>query len=305
MEPLHSSLKVFINICHDEKVPKPDIDFNPSVVYPLIMENQWEIPIITSSIRKDKDKKGILCYVWDCCINTKCMEWVCLNVQLREILVEWCLESCELSDMVEISRDNLSFPRMKKKGETIPPLEVLSEVLKRDHNKDMADFAKDEQNDPISILNLKRSLITQEEDQSMVGTNDRTLPPLFPSRERHDSNKPLIQEIDALTIDDKIKKKAKPSQEPKDINFEVSIRKTKDSKEYKLRVEIMSEVESGSDLRILYEAQQNSLLVKNVNLDRYKEKELNIPLPNIFSNEDINSMRCFFIKNARKLVIFV
>ncbi|QLG70482.1 hypothetical protein HG535_0A04220 [Zygotorulaspora mrakii] len=302
---LEPNVKIFINVCHEASVPKPDIDFDPNVVYPLIMENQWEIPIVTSAIRDDKDKKGSPCYVWDCCINTICMNWISVNIQLRDILVEWCLESCEISDTVEISRDALSFPKMKKKGEIIPPLEILSDVLKKDYRMDLISFAEDEKNDPASILKLKRDLFTEETNNSLDDSDGKSLPSLFPNTSNYTSEKPLIQEIDDLTLNEIKNKKSIISQETPEIHFEVNIRKTNNRKDYKLRIEVLSEIESASSLLVRYQQEDNSLFIKNTNLDFYKEKKLEIPLPSIFSKADAASMRCFFIIGEKKLIIFI
>lgn len=301
---LQAGFKIFINVCQDDQVPKPDIDFNPSTVYPLIMNNQWEIPIITSSVREDRDKKGASCYVWDCCVNTECMLWISRDLQLREIVVEWCLESCELSEYIEISRDDIAFPKMKKKGEVIPSLEVLSDELSNDYRKEVAKH-KNERDDPTNILKMKRSLLDTEADNSLEGTNEKELPPLFPQAKWDGSSRPLIEEIDQLTIADSKKKKPKILGELQEIHYDVQIRKTKSTNDYKLKIEITSEVNSSSDLKIQYIVEENSFVLKNTNLHVCKEKTLEIPLPNIFTLENISNLKCFFTKKEKKLVIFV
>lgn len=297
---LQDGSKVFINICHHDKVPKPDIEFDAVVVYPLIMSNQWEIPIVTSPVREDKDKKGALCYVWDCCINSACMSWISEDLQLREILVEWCLESCEISDVVGISRDHLAFPKMKKKGDSIPLLEVCANELTSDYRKEIAKMAETDDNSPSRILQLKRNML--EESTSLSGTTDDELPPLIPLG---NSNKPLIEEIDNLSIAGFKDKKPSIQKELPELQFEVRIRKTKQTQKYKLRIEIESQVDSASDLKLRYNTQQNALEVSNVNLSVYKEKRLLIPLPHIFSEEDVSRLEAIFTKKDRKLIVFI
>lgn len=296
LAPLELGTKVFINLCHDEQVPKPDINFDPAVVYPLIINDQWEIPIITSSMRQDKDKKGALCYVWDCCINTQCAQWIRKEYQLREIVVEWCLESCDLAELLEISRDDVSFPKMKSKG-PIPPLEMLSEELKSDYKKEMAKMAEEGSDNPDNLIKMRRSLM---DDEEKIALEEEKLPPLFPTNNNEPSaneRKPLIEEIDALSIEEK------GSKPPKEVNFRVILGKT--DPPHKLRIEITSELESSSDYDITYDAINNELVVKNANLENFKEKTLNIPLPNIFdSPETVEShMQCLFIKTEKKLSI--
>lgn len=298
LPPLEIGTKIFINLCHDEKVPKPDINFDPAIVYPLIINDQWEIPIITSSMRKDNDKKGAECYVWDCCINTKCAQWIRKEYQLREIIVEWCLESCDLSELLEISRDDVSFPKMKSKG-PVPPLEMLSEELNSNYKKEMTKMVEEGRDEPWNLIKMRRSLMDDEERAEL---EEEELPPLFPTNNNKltsNQGKPLIEEIDKLSIE---KEKVEPLRE---VNFSVVMGKADDP--YKVRIEITSELESGNDYDVAYNTMNNELIVKNVNLEKFKEKILNIPLPNVFDSPDTveSNMKCLFIKTEKKLCIKV
>lgn len=305
--------KVFINVCFDNQVPKPNTDFNPSIVYPLIMNNQWEIPIITSNVRGDKDKKGAICYVWDCCINTECMSWVNKDYQLREILVEWCLESCELRQSVEISRDRIAFPKLKRKGDKIPTLEILNSDLNQDFRKEIDSIVEKDRTDPTSILEMQRDLVFGETlgERKNNGNEDTvTLPPLFPTTATTTTNnttqkKPLIEEIQDLSIREKQAKTSKPRAivEPKTLEYQATMVKTKDDKKFKLKIEITSELDSSLDYSIKYDVKNSVLAIKNINLHLYNEKKLEIPLPKIF--EEQPDIKCFFIKSERKLIIFL
>lgn len=286
--------KVFVNICHNTEVPLPEIDFDPNVVYPLIMNNQWEIPIITSMVREDADKKGNLCYVWDCCVNSKCISWIQKDLQLREILVEWCLESCEIVEGIEISRELLAFPKLKKKGDQIPALEVLHSQLKEDFRTTIREMAQRNDRDPVSILEMKRDLISEED----LMTDQ--LPPLIPNL-TSPQGRPLIEEINDLSILDKARVNHKNTL--KELDFEVILAKTKDTNDFKLRVEISSELQSANDYVVTYNSKSNTLLVRSNNSD-YKEKTVEIPLPNIFT-EGQTSFECFFVKPQRRLMIFL
>lgn len=300
---LEANSKIFINICHHDEVPKPDIEFDSSVVYPLIMNNQWEVPIVTSSVREDRDKKGALCYVWDCCINSKCMDWISEDLQLREIVIEWCLESCELSDVVGISRENMAFPKMKKKGDEIPVLEVHSSELTNNYQENIAKAMETENDGPSNIIKMRRSLLDDDSRSNLGGADDDELPPLLPST--RPSDKPLIEEIDNLKIADLQVKKPLATVNLPELQFDVSIRKTTDTKSFKLRIEVSSQIESASDLMLIYIPQDNALEIKNLNLHVYKEKTLHIPLPNIFSEADLSRMQSFFVKRDNKMIIFV
>lgn len=300
---LKANTKTFINICHHDEVPKPDIEFTSSVVYPLIMNNQWEVPIVTSSVREDTDKKGAMCYVWDCCINTDCMGWISEDLQLREIVIEWCLESCELSDVVGISREHIAFPKMKKKGEAIPALEIHSSELTNNYQENIAKAAEAEDDGPSNILRMKRNLLDDEPSGLLGSTDDDELPPLIPNNKQ--SGRPLIEEIDSLRIADRQENRHQATVELPELQFDVRIRKTKDTEKFKLRIEVSSQINSGSDLELRYNPQENALEIKNINLNVYKEKKLHIPLPNIFSESDISRMQSFFVNKDSKLIIFI
>lgn len=108
--------KIFINVCHDPQVPKPPQDFDATVVFPLIVDNQWEIPIIVSREKEVKDKSGQTSLCYDCCINDNCFRWCTINSDLKLILNEWCLEAVELLYNVVLERQYL-IPKMLSKGE--------------------------------------------------------------------------------------------------------------------------------------------------------------------------------------------
>ncbi|CCE62828.1 hypothetical protein TPHA_0D01890 [Tetrapisispora phaffii CBS 4417] len=303
---LESNVKIFINLCYDDQVPQPDVPFNPNIVYPLIMNNKWEIPIVTSSIRSDVDKKGNNCYVCDCCINTECIDWIVKDLQLREILIEWCLESCEIRESLEISRDHIAFPKLKLKGDSIPSIEILNDELTTDVDKKISDALKPELfSDPSSFFKMKRSLIDDVDDQVM-GDTDGELPPLFPRAEIETMSKPLIQELTELDLDKNIKRNNNTQVvERKEVTFDVTMRKTKATDVYKLKIEVVSNINSSLDVDLNYSEINNELIVLNTNLIDFKPKEVKIPLPDIFSKENVSNMKVFFIKSERKMIIYI
>ncbi|CDO93183.1 unnamed protein product [Kluyveromyces dobzhanskii CBS 2104] len=286
--------KIFLNVCHNDQVPLPEVDFNPYFVYPLIMNNQWEIPIVTSSVRQDVDKKDNICYVVDCCINTKCVSWIQQELELSEILTEWCLESCELREEIEISRDDISFPKMKKKGDTIPQLQVLSEDLAENYKETIHSLVDREQKDPVSILERRRDLLGEDEPL----TDD--LPPLIPIN-KSTPRKPLIEEIEDLSLHEP--KKPKIDSKSRTLNYNLTMGKPKDTSEFLLKVEVVSELESSLDYRVRYDSENNKLIIANINTNIFPEKKLEIPLPDIFKGSP--KLQCFFIKPERKLVLFL
>lgn len=300
---LESDRKVFINLCYDEHAPMPEIPFDANVVYPLIMNNKWEIPIVTSAFRVDHDKKGQECYVVDCCINSECIKWISEDYQLKDIVVEWCIEAAELRESVEISRDNIAFPKMKKKGEFIPDLEVFSEELDNNYMKDMIE--KDRDSDPASILKAKRDLLMKDEELSIDNTSGtgEELPPLFPTQTTR--KKSLIEEIDDLSIQETPKKPKKVRKS--EINYDVTMRKITTSDKFKLRIDIVVEpVESSLDLNLFYNSGDNDLVLRNVNTHVCDEKVLKVPLPNIFNRGNVlENADIYFVKKTKTLTIFI
>ncbi|EJS43412.1 pih1p [Saccharomyces arboricola H-6] len=289
-EELQDGKKVFINVCHSPLVPKPDAEFDARIVFPLIIQNEWEIPIITSCYRMDRDKKGQECYVWDCCINSDCSRWIREDIQLREILVEWCLESCEIRDSVVLCRDHIAFPKMKQKGAEIPALEILNDELQQDYKTKVSRIMEEEARDPMSIL---RGGGADEDDDA----SDGTLPPLFPV-----ANKPSgvkIEEVDVRQIASKTDKKNKSAvamQEQDISQYEVMMKRYKGA-DYKLRILIENKAKGAKpgNFSPSYNATKN---------DIYINDKLRIPLPDgiVGNPEDI---KIFHIAKERKLYIYI
>lgn len=289
-EKLQNGKKVFINVCHSGLVPKPETEFDARIVFPLIIQNEWEIPIITSCYRTDRDKKGQECYVWDCCINSDCSRWIREDVQLREILVEWCLESCEIRDSVMLCRDHIAFPKMRQKGAEIPALEILNDELQNDYKSEMHRIIEDEASNPMSVL---RGNAKEDDDN-----DDGTLPPLFPVAEASGGR---IEEIDEIEIAQRRSKKTaavqqQQQQQHDEPAYDVKMKRY-DSGEYKLR--ILIENKAGNSL-----PGQFAPLYKPAENELYINDKLSIPLPHgvVGNAADI---KIFHVSKERRLYIYV
>lgn len=309
---IQAGKKLFINICHADEIPTPSIEFNAqnvNLIFTSIINNHWEIPILTSSIRSTTDKKNDLSFVCECCINTKCYEWINENSQLREILIEWCFESIELREMLKLDRDTIKFPKMHKKGDDIPDLNLLKDDLNMEKNlKDS--FNKTD--DPSNIIKLKRDLLMEENDDDIDMDDVSSMPPLFPmdtsSQTNGEVKKPLIQEIsdtDRIQHQQINKNSTNVPIKRKDLDLDVSMRRTNDTSKYKMKIEIFSiDIKSSLDISLNYDKDNNTLIVKNKNLLHYNEKIIKIPLP----NEDfvkLEKFKCFFTQKDNKLNIFI
>ena len=251
-------------------------------------------------MRQDTDKKGSPCHVCDCIINDQCMQWIAKDLQLREILIEWCLEAVELREAVTVDRDAVKLPKLTCKGSLpLPVLEIPKRELERDFKRDIASIIEENTVDePVKVLQLKR---TQNDDP------DDTLPPLFP--QSGNVQGPLIEEIDVDMDDLKITKQEPTSSRTspllKDLHFETVMRKTNNTQRYKLRIDITSEIDSSLDLHLAYDRTNNELILQNLNTVEFIEKKIKIPLPNIFTYENIKQSECFFIKKQKRLIIFI
>ncbi|KAG5420894.1 hypothetical protein I9W82_002775 [Candida metapsilosis] len=177
------STKAFINVCHDPQVPRPSDEFEPEVVFPLIIENQWEIPIVLSSVKESKDKKGFPSLVYDCCINDACFRWCQISKDLRLILIEWCIESIELINSVTLERD-YSVPKMLSKGE-LTRTELTKEELSDLGFKKLHDLQQDETLGLVEELKLGSDEEQEEEN----------LPSLFNIGGESAAKKPMIEEL--------------------------------------------------------------------------------------------------------------
>ncbi|SCV05590.1 LANO_0H10836g1_1 [Lachancea nothofagi CBS 11611] len=298
---LEHGVKYFVNICHAAEVPMPEVPFEPAVVFPLIMANRWEIPIVTSTARQDQDKKGSICYVSDCCVNTSCLEWVRCNPQLKEILVEWCLESCELRQGIELSRKKLAYPKLRSKGSHIPTLEILKEDLHADPEREARELsAQDRNKDPQAILELRRDLINDEEDLK----SNNSLPTLFP---QPSTNRKLVEEIDSvdLSLLKQVEKQRLPQAPKAPLTLDVSIGRATSHPWAKLKIEIHSQLTSQEDYEVEYNAQDNSLNVRTKDDNfQYKPQNLSIALPSEVAAPDAK-LTLTFDSEAKKLTILL
>lgn len=186
------STKVFINICHDSQVPRPPTDFDAAVTFPMIVDNQWEIPVIVSPEKRASDKKGVPSFVYDCCMNSECFQWIQINKDLKLITVEWCIEAVELMHELVLERE-YSVPKMLQKGE-LSNTEVSSDEMANGLQKWIHELKHNE------TLGLIEALEPREEEE------ETELPDLMNiggSRLR-----PLIEEIGEMSIEDRGSKKS-------------------------------------------------------------------------------------------------
>lgn len=110
-----TSGKVFINICHSDKVAKPTATprSDKSGV-------EWEIPYSLAPTRRDKDKVGNDCEVHDFVVNTETHNRAQESRHFKKFLVETAMDAIEKQRGVKLDRD-FTLPKLSYKGPTKVP----------------------------------------------------------------------------------------------------------------------------------------------------------------------------------------
>ncbi|MCP8716835.1 MAG: hypothetical protein M5E90_05380 [Asgard group archaeon] len=283
------STKVFINICHDQEVPRPSVDFEPEVVFPLIIENQWEIPIIVSQEKESKDKKGFPSLVYDCCINSKCFQWCQVSKDLRSILIEWCIESVELLYSLTLERE-FSLPKMLSKGE-LSNTEISKNELSGAGLKDRLEALQKNE-----TLGLIQELGSDTEESS-------ELPDLMNINGKPVPSKSLIQEIDSRdTIMPSHNKNNTIEDQAKEIKYSVLFNKVYNS-DYNVAIVFECDLPIHSKhFDITYTSLKSSIVIKS-HIKGYRfasGDSLEIP---VSRDIQVRNTRCFSCK--RCLYIFI
>lgn len=202
--------KVFINVCHDDQVPKPAGEFEVEAIFAKIVKNEWEIPIVVSLEKTAVDKKGVPSYVYDCCINSQCFLWIQLNNDLRLILIEWAIESVETMHDLVLERE-YSIPKMLSKGE-LSETEITQDDLKNGLQNRLRELRDNE------TAALVQQLMPDDVESS------ESLPDLM---NIGGGKKALIEEIEELSIEEKKAKRTETTETKPDANLESSIRLTR------------------------------------------------------------------------------
>lgn len=293
----HSSgTKVFINVCHDNQVPKPPQEFDPAIVFPLIIQNEWEIPIIVSEEKQTTDKKGIPSFVYDCCINLLCFQWCQVNSELRQILNEWCLEAVELLYEVTLDRE-YSIPKMLSKGELSQTKVESLEMSDSGFQKKLEQL---KQNDTLGLI---------EELKPDEPRDDEELPDLMNiNREQKAGKKPLIQEIEEMSIQPKRtgQKPEIPKLQVSTVTFAVSFQNLSDKK-YNLLVKLTtdSSVDLANQLALSVDTETQQLVLQPTSDSHIAlsntSNQLKVPVP----TKRVCEPESFYVKLEQAIYVFL
>lgn len=272
--------KVFLNVCQDEQVPTPEQEFEPSIVFPLIVDNKWEIPIIVSREKVVKDKKGQESLCYDCCINDVCLRWCTINTDLKSILNEWCLEAVELLYSCVLDRE-YSIPKMLSKGELSETVIKKNELTDTGLQKTINDMKN---NESLALIEELKDVPMEHSDQEEIDIFNRGPP---------STKGPLIEELDDKPSIIPVKIDHKPTE----IKYSVSFQKVKSP--FSLLVVFDSNLKY-EHLKLEYEPTQLIITSKSPSyvFDVTTNKpHLIIPLPH-----DSSTFKSFYINN--QLLVF-
>ncbi|KAL2610125.1 hypothetical protein R1flu_028698 [Riccia fluitans] len=107
--------KVFINICHSEKIAKPKGTESKDRT-----GTAWEIPYSLGPAQSDTDKQGAACEVHDFVVSTETHNMARMERRFKNFLVETAIDAIETQRRVQLSRE-FSLPKLKYKGQTKEP----------------------------------------------------------------------------------------------------------------------------------------------------------------------------------------
>lgn len=305
--------KFFINVCTNAKIPQKELfdksgklveGFDAEAIFVAISNGDWEIPIlITPEIRETSDKKGNKSLLIDCVINDKYMQWCMVNEDLKDILIQWCIDAIEfqIGDNFIVDRDSITFPKRRCMGGEPENIQIdMNHLLKT--TKQLEDLSRDiyeEKDDPMLLVDAKRQ---QDEDEN--GANEgisehgtSVLPPLLPSTA---PTKGLIVELDEHEAEQMTRTKIKTKLSQK-IRYEVEFSKLPEHKtksNYKYEVRISSQLKDAKCYQLKFDKNEKELLISNTQ----DTSVLNFPLPLDISGDDAT---CFFKRNEHQLFVFI
>ncbi|CAD7077051.1 unnamed protein product [Hermetia illucens] len=111
--------KAFVNIAQSDKVERPKS--NPQMDHATGKKGlMWSIPLSQAPPRKDFDKKGGSCMVFDVVFHPDALRMAEKNAAFKKHLVETACDAVEREHKVKLDRANLKFPKIAFKGVAQP-----------------------------------------------------------------------------------------------------------------------------------------------------------------------------------------
>jgi len=120
VEGFTEGLKIFINICHNGKVPPPPIATDEEIRKAIEAEDntKYKVPLSLSTPRTDLDKSGKTCIVFDACVNTNPIIKATKDFDYKLFLIELAIEWVEEKYKLQLSRE-FTLPKMRAKGKLV------------------------------------------------------------------------------------------------------------------------------------------------------------------------------------------
>jgi dynein assembly factor 2 len=101
--------KTFINIATNEKVDKPSHAVATSADGKRGLS--WSLPHILAPPRRDMDKKGALCHVYDVVFHPDALHLASRNASFRKLVNDTAIDAIEQNFKVKLDRANMKFPK--------------------------------------------------------------------------------------------------------------------------------------------------------------------------------------------------
>ena len=117
-----------MNVCSDENIKdaSPRTDVKKSVSKGRIA---WAIPYSTTKPRRDLDKAGQKCMVYDVIFNPNVIKRTQTNFGFRDMVNTTALEGVENAFKLKLDRKRLRFPRLQFKGKDFENTVALMETI--------------------------------------------------------------------------------------------------------------------------------------------------------------------------------
>ncbi|XP_047125544.1 protein kintoun isoform X1 [Hydra vulgaris] len=162
---LKDNLKTFINICTSPEVGEYSSEKG---VQNGLSGLHVKLPHSLVPCRKDYDKDGKQCIVYDVCFNPKSYERALHDEAFRSILIDTSFDAIEKQAGISFDRKNRKFPKMKYKGTPQPSI-LRSTELKQGENKETSGF-----NYPARNIEKKNSQKVKKDSEIKLNENHST-----------------------------------------------------------------------------------------------------------------------------------
>ncbi|KAG5677469.1 hypothetical protein PVAND_007227 [Polypedilum vanderplanki] len=155
----NGSTKTFINIASNDKVDKPSNKSSTS-------ENGqrgliWTVPHTLAPPRRDVDKKGDLCHVFDVVFHPDTLHLASRNSAFRQLVNDTAINAVQQSFSVQLDRTNIKFPKIAYKGIAKPTV-----IRKKIDNFDASSI------EPSPIDSIYPPLKSESKETTIVRESD-------------------------------------------------------------------------------------------------------------------------------------